>query len=195
MKKILVTGFEPFAQDEVNPSWQLVQALPDQIGGCQIIKKEIPVIFQDGAMEILKVAREENPDLIICCGYHAGAQKLHLEYCALNLMQARIPDNAGNQPLEKRIAPEGPFAMQTRLPVFELEKVLNEAGIPAMVSYSAGTYVCNDVMYRIVSYCQAMNIPGGFIHIPPFGENTLLLPSALEGLILIMKTLIIQDNK
>lgn len=182
MKKVLITGFEPFDQDAINPSWQVVKNLPDQIGDCQIVKLEVPVVFEKGARTILETATRVNPDAIMCCGYHAVAEKLHLEYCALNLMHARIPDNEGYQPQQERIVPEGPFALQTRLPVFELEKLLNEQSIPAVVSYSAGTFVCNDVMYRILCYCQAMDISGGFIHIPSLSEKTLSLDTAVQGL-------------
>lgn len=167
MKTILITGFEPFAGDAKNPSWQTVKELPDQIGQWQVIKKEIPVTFADAQKQILKLIEQLNPDAVIATGYNAAADRLHLEYVALNLDHARIPDNNGQQPRQKPIEPGGPPARETRLPVFELEAKLEKEGVPAKVSFSAGTYVCNHVMYTLLSVCQKRNIPGGFIHIPP----------------------------
>ncbi len=171
MKTILITGFEPFDHDLVNPSWQAVSALPDEINGVCLIKKEIPVVFDQAPGQIKELMDQYDPDLVICTGYNAKARELNLEYAALNLKHARIADNAGNQPQQQPIAIDGPLALESRLPVFELEKMLNQKKISAKVSFSAGTYVCNDVMYEVVKACQEREIPGGFIHIPPFSQE------------------------
>lgn len=193
---ILITGFEPFDQDPVNPSWQAVRQLPERIGGCRIVRKEIPVEFNRGADEILRLAEELNADALICCGFSKSARALTLEYAALNLQHARIADNAGYQPCHRRIRKNAPLALESALPVFELESILKRRGLPVQISFSAGTYVCNDVMYRILEFCGQRGISGGFIHIPPFAssgeENGADWPgqaAVLEGLNLILHCL------
>lgn len=169
-KTLLITGFEPFDHADINASWQAVKALPEQIGEWKLVKKEIPVVFEQAAQMVLKEAEAIKADALICCGLNGKADAIHLEYLAVNLRHARIPDNSGQQPLQKRICEDGPLALESRLPVFEAEKRLKEAGIPAAVSFSAGTYVCNDVMYQILQHCQTHEIPGGFVHIPPLAD-------------------------
>ena len=171
MKTILITGFEPFDHDQANPSWQAVCALPDEIKSIQIIKKEIPVVFDQAPKQVKDLMDQYDPDLVLCTGYNAKARGLDLEYVALNLKHARIPDNEGNQPQEQPIALHAALALESRLPVFELEKMLHRKKIDAKVSFSAGTYVCNDVMYEVIRACKERKIPGGFIHIPPFSED------------------------
>lgn len=167
MKTILITGFEPFAGDAVNPSWQTVKQLPDQDGQWKIIKKELPVVFERAGKELVKYIAQYRPDAVLTAGYNGAADRLNLEYIAINLDHARIADNDGQMPLQKPIDNKGDLALKSRLPVFELEKRLAEKGIPARISFSAGTFVCNHVMYLLLQECEKRQIPGGFIHIPP----------------------------
>lgn len=166
--RILVTYFEPFGTDTENASALAVRLLPEELYGARIDKIQLPVAFQ-GAEEALETAiKEFSPNLVLCTGQAEGAAELHLERVAVNLRDARMPDNDGVQPVQEPIVPEGPAAYFATIPVKQLAEELRKSGIPAAVSGSAGTYVCNDVMYTLLhalSQSKA-DAQGGFIHIP-----------------------------
>ena len=170
--KILITGFEPFGGDAVNPSSEAVGLLPDQIDGTDIIKKVLPVVFGDAADQLTEMIRETVPDAVICTGLAAGRKGITPELIAVNIRDARIPDNAGRQPEWEKILSDGPDGLFSTLPIREMTKAMSAAGIPAEISKSAGTYVCNEVMYRLLSFCRK-EYPGmraGFIHLPSTAE-------------------------
>ena len=166
--KILVTGFDPFGGEKINPAYEAVKLLPDNIGGAQIIKKEIPTVFGKGGCEVEKTISEHCPDCVICVGQAGGRSCISIEKVAINFIDARIADNEGNQPINTAIIPDGPTAYFSSLPFRAMAENVRENGIPANISYSAGTFVCNEVMYRLLYLADKKyhHIKGGFIHVP-----------------------------
>ncbi len=169
MKRILVGGFTPFGGDDLNPSWETISRLPKEIDGVKIDTLEIPVIYEQAAFQLLKKAEEIEADCILCFGYNSKARILEIEYVAINLQRAKISDQAGLSPKDCSIDPHGPLARKTDLPIFELIDQVHRTW-PGKISLSAGSYVCNDVMYRILAWCETHHKIGGFIHVPPFEE-------------------------
>ena len=167
-KKILVTGFAPFGGDAKNPSFEAVRLLPDMIGNACICKAELPVEFDRAGDLVTARIDELRPDAVLCTGLAGGRKAITPEVIAVNLRNARIPDNAGFQPVFEKILPEGPDGIFSALPVGEMTDAVQAAGIPAELSYSAGTYVCNVVMYRVLAHRQAHfpKMPAGFVHVP-----------------------------
>ncbi len=170
--KILITGFMPFGGENSNPSYDAVKMLPDTIDGMQIIKKEIPVVFDKATTELEKYIIEISPDVVLCVGQAGGRAGISVEKVAINLREARIPDNDGNQPIDKKIKEDGENAYFAKLPVKNMVKAMQTAGIPSHISYTAGTYVCNDIMYGLLYLIDKKynNLKGGFIHVP-FSTN------------------------
>ena len=168
MKKILVTGFEPFGGEKINPAWEAVKALPETIGGAQVIKLHVPVEFGAGAQKVIDALEAERPEIVLCVGQAGGRSKITPEFVGINWAHARIPDNAGKQPLSQRIIDGAPDAYFASLPVNAMVAAMNQTEIPAAVSYTAGTYVCNDVMYQVL-HALATRFPetrGTFLHVP-----------------------------
>ncbi len=165
---ILVTGFEPFGGEVVNPSWEAVRRLPTRIDRADIITVQLPTAFQRGEQVLLRTLEDCRPERVLCVGLAGGRKGFTLERVGINLRDARIPDNDGFQPEEQPMRPDGPAAYFATLPVKEMAQGLNRAGIPAAVSYTAGTYVCNDILYTLLDW-QAREMPesqGGFLHLP-----------------------------
>ncbi|RZU65371.1 pyroglutamyl-peptidase [Microterricola gilva] len=166
--KILITGFEPFGGEAINPSWEAVRALPDIVAGADVIKLMIPVVFGQSAVVVRDAIIEHDPDVIISVGQAGGRFAVSPERIAINVDDGRIPDNAGNQPIDTPIREDGPAAYFSSLPVKAMVTAMRKAGIPAQVSNTAGTYVCNHIMYQIL-YLIGHEFPGrrgGFIHVP-----------------------------
>lgn len=166
--KILVTGFDPFGGESVNPALEAVLALPDQIAGATITKLEIPTVFKKGAKTVFDAIEKENPDVVLSIGQAGGRSAMSVEFVGINWADGRIPDNEGNRPLGEKIFEDGESAYFSTLPVKAMVQSMRERGIPAFLSYTAGTYVCNDVMYSVLYYLSK-NHPstkGGFIHVP-----------------------------
>ncbi len=184
MKKVLITGFEPFGGEEINPAYEAVKLLPDEIDGAQIIKLEIPTVFQKGVDAVYNAIQKYQPDYVLCIGQAGGRSQLTPEWVGINFRNARIADNEGNQPVQTPVIEGGPAAYFTMLPVFCMVEKMKENGIPASVSYSAGTYVCNDVMYSLLHYCHTefKNTKGGFMHVPYSTEQTVNHPSGTPGM-------------
>ena len=145
--KILVTGFEPFGSHRSNPSWDAVEALPEEIEGVQIVKRKLPVSFRRFSAPLEAAIEEERPDGLICVGLAGGEDKVSVERVGINLMEARIPDNDGFQPFDTPIRPDGDTAYFSTLPVKRMAKAVESRGIACCVSYSAGTFVCNAALY------------------------------------------------
>ncbi|MBE6878603.1 MAG: pyroglutamyl-peptidase I [Ruminococcaceae bacterium] len=166
--KILVTGFDPFDKEKINPAYEAVKLLPDKINSAEIIKKEIPTVFGKGACEMEKAIEQHNPDYVICVGQAGGRSSISVEKVAINFIDARIPDNEGNQPVNTSIIPDGATAFFSSLPIRAMVENVREHGIPANISYSAGTFVCNEIMYRLLHLIDSKyhHIKGGFIHVP-----------------------------
>lgn len=184
--KILVTGFDPFGGEAVNPAYEAVKLLPDNIAGAEIVKLEIPTEFKR-SMELLEEAiSREMPDAVISVGQAGGRAEITPERVAINLADARIPDNAGNQPVDEPLAADGPAAYFATLPLKEMVKNVQDSGIPCRISYSAGTYVCNSVMYRVLHLAEVsgMGFCAGFIHVPYATQQTVTKPAGTPGMAL-----------
>lgn len=170
-KKLLITGFDPFGGDAINPSWEAVRLLPDVIGGYEVTKMEIPTVFEAGAQKVLDKAAEIAPDVIICVGQAGGRMAVTPEVIGINLREARIADNAGNQPTNVSVVLGGPAAYFATVPVRDMVKAIGELDIPASLSYSAGAFVCNDVLYTLLNRYDGTGTLIGFIHVPYLPEQ------------------------
>ncbi len=163
---ILITGFDPFGGAEMNPSWQAVLRVPEEISGRAVHKLMLPTVFGQAA-ELLKaeIARIR-PDIVLCCGVAGGRRGVTPELVAINYRMARIPDNAGQSYPGNAIDPDGDAAYMTQLPVHAMLDALKAAEIPAYLSLSAGAYVCNDVYYALLKSQAELHHRGLFIHVP-----------------------------
>ena len=166
--KILVTGFDPFGGETVNPAYEAVKLLPDTIGGAQIFKLEIPTVFSLSGPAVEEGIKKYQPDVVLCVGQAGGRASISVEKVAINFVDARIPDNNGEQPLDEPLQADGPAAYFATIPVKAMMQHVREKGLPCAVSYTAGTYVCNSIMYNVLYMCEKRypNIRAGFIHVP-----------------------------
>lgn len=165
-KKLLITGFDPFGGETVNPAWEAVKKLPDRITDYTLYKLEIPTVFGLAAETVLAKATDFQPDVILCIGQAGGRAAVTPERIAVNIRDARIPDNAGNQPGGEQIAPDGPAAYFATVPVKKMAAAIENAGIAATVSNSAGAFVCNDTLYSLLHHYAHTDVKVGFIHVP-----------------------------
>ena len=166
--KVLITGFDPFGGEPINPALEAVKLLPDTISGAEIIKLEIPTVFRKSLAKIEEAIEIHNPDIVISVGQAGGRFGITPERVAINLDDARIKDNEGNQPLDITIYEDGQPAYFSNLPIKAMVNEIKEAGLPAAVSNTAGTFVCNHVMYGVLHmiHTDYPNMRGGFIHVP-----------------------------
>ena len=148
--KILITGFDPFGGENVNPAHEAVKLLPDTIAGAEIIKLEVPTRFHRAGAVLEDAMQRHKPDAVICVGQAGGRAAITPEKVAINLMDGRIPDNAGYQPVDVPIREDGETAYFTSLPVKAMVQKMRAAGIPAALSYTAGSFVCNCLMYTLL---------------------------------------------
>ena len=166
MKTLLITGFEPFGGQTVNPSWEAVARLPDIIGQWQLHKLRIPVEYGEAARLTLEKAREMGAEAVISVGQAGGRGAVTPEVIGIDLREATIPDNAGRLCKGEPIEEGGPDGIFSTLPVREMAAAIGEKGIPAKLSYSAGAYVCNDVLYTLLRHFEGTAVQAGFIHVP-----------------------------
>ena len=171
--KILLTGFEPFGGAAINPSWEAVRRT-EVPAGTEAVRICLPVSFREAPRRLKEAVRREQPDVVICIGQAGGRTGISLERVAVNLMDARIPDNEGFQPADEPILPEGPTAYLSSLPLRHLEAALKEKGLPAQISNTAGLYVCNCVFYTAAALAakERSGMQAGFIHVPYLPEQT-----------------------
>ena len=187
-KRLLITGFDPFGGETVNPSWEAVRFLPEAVGAYRLTKLQIPTIFGQAAETVLTAARELRPDVILCIGQAGGRSAVTPEVVAINLREARIPDNAGNQPVNVPVVENAPAAYFSTVPVRAMVKAIQDAGLPAALSYSAGTFVCNDVLYTLLHCFDGTQTQVGFVHVPFLPEQAkdnipcLPLPQIVQAL-------------
>lgn len=189
---VLITGFEPFGGQSVNPSWEAVSALPERVGQHDLVKLHLPVEYGEAPRRVLEKARELSPQVILCVGQAGGRDAVTPEVIGINLREASIPDNAGVSPAGVPIDPDGPDGIFSTLPVREMVSAIREKGIPAKLSYSAGAYVCNDLMYTLLNHFRGTDIRVGFVHVPyipaqgspslPQAQLTQALAAAIETL-------------
>jgi len=167
-RTVLLTGFQPFGGEQVNPSWQAVSALHGtRIAGHRVVARELPVAFGKSLKALRAALKETQPSLVICVGQAGGRAQLSLERVAINVDDARIPDNAGQQPIDAPVVADGPAAYFSTLPIKAMREALRGAGFPVEVSQTAGTYVCNHVFYGLMHALRRQRtVRAGFIHIP-----------------------------
>ena len=202
--KIMITGFDPFGGEPVNPAYEAVKLLPDEIEGAQIIKLEVPTVFGKAGETLEAAIAACQPDAVVCVGQAGGRSGMSVEKVAINYQDARIPDNENRQPVDKCIKKDGQTAYFATIPVKAVTAKMRENGIPAFISYSAGTYVCNDLMYSLL-YLIDKKYPqmrGGFIHVPyamqqavdkPNGTPCMSLDAIAKGLACAVSAII--ENK
>lgn len=170
-KRLLITGFEPFGGENINPSWEAVAALPDIIGDYKLIKLQIPTEFDHAACCVLDKAVSVIPDVILCIGQAGGRSDVTPEAVAINLREASIPDNAGNKPVNVPVIAGEREAYFTTVPIRQMTEAIRACDIPGSLSYSAGTFVCNDVLYTLLHHYYETRTHIGFIHVPFLPEQ------------------------
>ena len=166
--KLLLTAFDPFGGDAINPALEAVKLVADKIGRFDIVKLEVPTVFRKSIDTVAKAIEEEKPDVVLCIGQAGGRFEITPERVAINVDDARIKDNESNQPIDIKIFEDGENAYFTTLPIKAMVEAIREANLPAAVSNTAGTFVCNHLMYGVL-YTLAKKYPhikGGFTHVP-----------------------------
>jgi len=176
MKKVLITGFDPFGGEKINPALEAIKELKNsEFHNIDLRIKEIPTVFYK-SIKVLEAAIDEiRPDVVICVGQAGGRSEITIERVAINVIDARIPDNENNQLVDVSIVENGPAAYFATIPIKDIAENIRKAGIPASVSNTAGTFVCNQLLYGLMHIISTKynNIKGGFIHIPYLPEQTL----------------------
>lgn len=195
MKTLLITGFDPFGGERVNPSWEAVKQMPDTIGEYRLIKLQLPTVFGRAAELLLQTAEEVHPDAVLSVGQAGGRKGITPEVIGINLREARIPDNEGHQPVNVPVVPGGPAAYFSTLPVRKMVAAMHKEQIPCSLSYSAGAFVCNDVLYSALHHFHETPVRAGFIHVPFLPEQagdgvpSLPLETIVQGLTLAISAL------
>ncbi|MEW5314828.1 MAG: hypothetical protein WDW38_006297 [Sanguina aurantia] len=177
---ILLTGFDPFGGETINPSWEAVRALDGRrIRGHRIVARQLPTEFA-GSLRVLKKAmRELAPVIVLGVGQAGGRSQLSIERVAINVQDARIADNAGDQPVDEPVVADGPAAYFATLPIKTILANLRGKGLPAEISQTAGTYVCNHIAYAMLYLAsRKRGIRAGFVHIPYLPEQAAAIPGA-----------------
>ena len=177
--KVLVTGFDPFGGEPVNPAFEAVKMLPDEIAGAETIKLEIPTVFSKCGPAVEEGIKKYEPVVVINVGQAGGRSCVTIEQVGINLAEARIPDNAGEQPSDEALQEDGAPAYYATIPVKAIVKNIRDHGIPCHISYTAGTYVCNCIMYNVLHMAATKytNIRAGFIHVPFAAEQAVGKPN------------------
>jgi pyroglutamyl-peptidase len=171
-KIVLLTGFEPFNGAAVNPSWEAVRALDGWSGpGFAVVGRQLPCVFGNAVAVLREAIAGVKPDIVIAVGQAGGRSEISLERVAINVDDASIRDNAGNQPVDTPVAADGPAAYFTTLPVKAIVKALRLRGFPSGVSQTAGTFVCNHVFYGLMHHAVGQPLKAGFIHVPFLPEQ------------------------
>jgi pyroglutamyl-peptidase len=195
--KALVTGFEPFGGDRVNPSFEALRRLPARLGGLDIATGALPVVYGAALPALREAIAAAAPDIVLCVGLAGGRTELSLERVAINIDDARIPDNDSNQPIDRPVVASGAAAYFATLPIKAAVAALREAGLPAAVSNSAGTFLCNHVFYGLMHEAASGGgrFRGGFLHVPYLpsqaarmpGTPSMALDQIVEGIEIILQ--------
>lgn len=186
MLKILVTGFESFHKIDINPTEAVLKKLPEKHQSHQIVTKVLPVVYGEAFKTLLPIILNEKPDVILLMGYAGNRDKLTIERVAINCRDASIPDNTNVQFVDTPINPKGKSAFFSTLKIREISNAWNDLGISSSISNSAGTYVCNDLMYQTLEYIDNNNldIHAGFVHVPSHINGVNLVQNTLEKAII-----------
>ncbi|MFO3716731.1 pyroglutamyl-peptidase I [Anaerococcus sp. ENR1011] len=202
--KILVTGFDPFGGEPTNPAIESVKRIDDNIEGAEIIKLEIPTVFHKAADVVEEKIKEVNPDVVLSIGQAGGRYGITVERVAINEDDARIEDNEGNQPIDVVIREDGAPAYFSTLPIKAMVEEIKKENLPASVSNTAGTFVCNHIMYQDLYLAEKYgNIKAGFIHVPYLTEQvvdkkdtaSMSLEDIVKGLNAAIRAIVKYDNK
>ena len=202
--KILVTGFDPFGGEPTNPAIESVKRIDDNIEGAEIIKLEIPTVFHKAADVVEEKIKEVNPDVVLSIGQAGGRYGITVERVAINEDDARIEDNEGNQPIDVAIREDGAPAYFSTLPIKAMVEEIKKENLPASVSNTAGTFVCNHIMYQDLYLAEKYgNIKAGFIHVPYLTEQvvdkkdtaSMSLEDIVKGLNAAIRAIVKYDNK
>ena len=182
MMKILVTGFDPFGGEKINPALETIKRLPDAVLGARIIKLEIPTVVGKSLAKIQEAVEKENPDVVLSIGQAGGRSEITVERVGINIDDCRIPDNEGNQPIDEPIVADGPSAYFVTVPIKAIVEKIKANKIPASISNTAGTFICNHVCYGVAHLAAARTAAGkpmksGFIHIPFLPEQVIGKPA------------------
>lgn len=197
--KILITGFDPFDKDDINPSIELVKKIDEKIDNAQIFKVEIPTVFKKSGEILEENIKKIRPDVILCIGQAGGSPSISIERIAINIDDARISDNDGKKPIDEKIRLDGENAYFSNFPIKKIVDEIKKENIPAEISNSAGTFVCNHLMYEALYFAKKYkNIKAGFIHIPYLPEQVLNktntpsmdLENSLKAINIALKTII-----
>ena len=177
MKKILLTAFDPFGGETINPALVAVMALPNEINGVQILKQELPTVYGKSFDTLLPLLEHESPGAVISVGQAAGRSNISIERIAINIDDATMADNDGAVLTNQPIITDGPAAYFSTLPVSKIICDLHQAQIPASISNTAGTFVCNHIMYKTLHHVAKLGTKAGFVHVPCLPSQTLTKPS------------------
>ncbi len=184
---LLLTAFDPFGGETINPALDAMNLVRSEIGDIQIVKLEIPTVFGAALDTLLQSIRTHQPDAVLCLGQAGGREDITPERVAINLEDASLPDNQGQQPADRPVVPGGPAAYFSTLPIKAMAQAMLEENISASVSNTAGTFVCNHLMYGLLHalHTQYPQTIGGFMHVPftpqqaaRHGQTTPSLPLA-----------------
>jgi pyroglutamyl-peptidase len=188
---VLVTGFMPFGGERTNPSWEIVKALPETISGFRIEKLRVPTVFGKAIDVTTKASDAMNPEIILCFGQAGGRTHMSVERIAINIDDARIADNAGNRMIDQPVCEDGPAAYFCTVPIKAMVAAMRKAGVPAEISNTAGTFVCNHLIYGVLHHIatSAQTIRAGFLHVPflesqvvdKAGTASMSLPTMVAG--------------
>ena len=182
---VLVTGFDPFAGEPTNPSWEVCRMLPGTIAGHRVETLRVPCEFGRAIEVVGKAIERHRPALVICLGQAGGRSHMSVERVAINVDDARAPDNGGARPVDQPIAPDGPPAYFSTLPIKAMTAAMRRAGVPTEVSNSAGTYVCNHLMYGVLHFIASRQLDAraGFVHVP-YAESQVVDKAGIAGMAL-----------
>lgn len=186
MRKLLITGFDPFNGNTGNPSWLAAAALPERIGDFVLKKVQLPTVYGEAAAKVIEIAEQWKPDVILAMGLAGGRAAVTPERVGINMRSASIADNAGRQYTDTPIIPNAPAAYFSTLPVTAMAQAIRDAGLPGQVSNTAGTYVCNDVLYTLLHHFDGTDTKVCFIHVPYLpgqGEPNLALEDTVKALV------------
>lgn len=177
--KFLLTGFDPFGGENVNPAFEAVRKVSDLIQGYEIIKVEIPTVYRKSVNVLDQAIEKHNPDYVLAIGQAGGRSAIAVERVGINIDDARIKDNEGNQPIDETICEDGQTAYFSNLPIKAMVEAMQKEKIPALVSNSAGTFVCNHILYNIMYLIENKypSVKGGFIHVPFIPEQVVKKPN------------------
>ncbi|MGH1467381.1 MAG: pyroglutamyl-peptidase I [Bdellovibrionales bacterium] len=192
--KVLISGFEPFGGDKINPSQELIKKLKDQTFAFEVLGVVLPVSFENSFTVLKKHIDQFKPDYVVCTGLAKDRSGITIERIAVNVMEASIPDNDGYKPHGERIISNDSDGLFSTLPIDSILTQLKKAEIKSSISNTAGTYVCNSLMYKVLSYGKELGYRGGFIHLPPIpgmveGDDVMGLNQITKSMVEIFKVL------